>query len=201
MYIYTCTHERFDAHMHTCTSGVLYVMIVFMYTMHTCTVCTCSCSFLSMDQNLQVTVFLLFSNSLSSNDMVAMSPPPDPPTILPSTFKNFKSPSLAIEVAEALGQSDATPTQSRSQSVTPIPIEEQEKEQLLDNASTDDDLVGVVTDRSTSDKSGYTMVPRDEGKLLPSLLYCIHKRLSKVHVHVHVHVQSGDKLMIVISVI
>ena len=183
--------------MHTCTYiwCVICNDCVHVYNAYN----VCSCSFLSMDQNLQVTVFLLFSNSLSSNDMVAMSPPPDPPTILPSTFKNFKSPSLAIEVAEALGQSDATPTQSRSQSVTPIPIEEQEKEQLLDNASTDDDLVGVVTDRSTSDKSGYTMVPRDEGKLLPSLLYCIHKRLSKVHVHVHV--QSGDKLMIVISVI
>lgn len=92
--------------------------------------------------------------------MVTLSPPPDPPTGSLSDF-TFKSPSLAVEVAEAL-QHDST--LSLSTSVTPTDQEDQERRKLLDSVSSSDELVGVsVAESSSSSRGGYVLVSTQEG--------------------------------------
>ena len=81
--------------------------------------------------------------------MLTLSPPPEP--------SPFNSPSLAIEVAQALQQDgyhgDATPTPS---SATPTELEDQERMRLLESS----DEVGVVSPDSSGSSKGYVLVER-----------------------------------------
>ena len=92
--------------------------------------------------------------------MLTLSPPPPELSFINSSTNTFKSPSLAFEVAEALKQ--ATPTLSYSSSVTPTGIEDDEKRNLLDSVSSDDELMGLSHTES-HDSNGYVLVDLQNG--------------------------------------
>ena len=91
--------------------------------------------------------------------MLTLSPPPEP-----SISSPFNSPSLAIEVAQALQQDgyrgDVTPTPS---SATPTELEDQERMRLLessDEVGVVNGYVGVVSPNSSGSSQGYVLVER-----------------------------------------
>ncbi len=88
--------------------------------------------------------------------MLTLSPPPDP------INSPFNSPSLAIEVAQALQldgyRNDATPTPS---SATPTELEERMR--LLESSDEEgvvNGYVGVVSADSSNSSKGYVLVER-----------------------------------------